>query len=918
MEYENKFEGKENRKHIIQGIKRRERDYKIVNTGNIWEQKPEARRPMPAGTQICIEGTDLVIARDGKIEDYYAGSTCMVYSGHVVSGAGIVPGIRVIIKEFYPSSKNVLFDIERREDGALHIEQSTQERKEYIEKWKQFELGYKYQQELSGSNAMEIAIKPLFAGKWGDSFYIISDAHMGTDLKERKPTTLKEKLAAAVSLAETMDILHENNYMMLDIKPENFLWINKPNIIRIVDTDSIVAYDDPDRIRRQILFSNQEFMSPDVEFIRYTMQHGASPKEEAEVRSRCLTPNADRYTMGAFLYQLFFGKNPQFKDYSEYVEKTLQGGEQNLLMQLKELYPTEKRGEREKTELALKSLLAILKKLLIRKPWKRQRDGFRTDKEIVSALNEIYAGLASEKLVLRKEIATANARFAAYNLLQKYPLFDYQMENPEGKSELHVAIIGKHVMRKDMLSAVISIGQMLEQTLTVELVADDAEQFWDDYLSASQNPALAKAVTWEVNGQSRSEEIDKGLVSRSLAHLKIYTDTGYIPQAGYYILLEEDETKLRKWLGDIEDLVKIEEPDAKRKVFVGILQNEFINEREFSKHSSVSDTVTGSRTDSRIDTYIISSDAFTESYSEQMFSEKIYQMGLMCHTYYANGMEQGAMVDMEEMDRQFRKDVYNITSSERCALHGIYKMASIGIDRKQPGRSLGYFRMIRQPQVLEELAWLEHMSWTAYMLTSGACPVAMEEFGTYAYLRGNDWKDKSDPDHIRHPLLAASERNCANDLRGVKSLRDVPEEVAHSLDPLDKVSWEIARWYVSRKEEFKSSYRDWLSDIRAFSESGGQSEKSEELKELVDRLETDGLDCIENIGNTIQEQDTEYRDAWKNLIKELKLLLLDDDEGNELIVRAERIMKPVLQSYDDRDFKQYDRDLTYAVIDMIV
>jgi hypothetical protein len=301
-----------------------------------------------------------------------------------------------------------------------------------------------------------------------------------------------------------------------------------------------------------------------------------------------------------------------------------------------------------------------------------------------------------------------------------------------------------------------------------------------------------------------------------------------------------------------------------------------------------------------------------------MFSEKIYQMGLMCHTYYANGMEQGAVVDMEEMDRQFRKDVYNITSSERCALHGIYKMASIGIDRKQPGRSLGYFRMIKQPQVLEELAWLEHMSWTAYMLTSGACPVAMEEFGTYAYLGGNDWKDKSDPEHIRHPLLAASERNCVNDLRGVTSLSDAQEEVVQSLDPLDKVSWEIARWYVSRKEDFKSSYSEWISDIREFCQRSCQGEKPEELEELVGKLETAGLDCIEHIGNAIKEQDTKYKDAWKNLIKELKLLLLDDDEGNELIVRAERIMKPVLQSYDDRDFKQYDRDLTYAVIDMIV
>lgn len=856
---------------------------------NDWIEQSGKRCPMPEGSQISIAGTDIVIARDGKTEDYYTGSTCMVYSGHVLSGTGVVPGICVIIKEFYPISKEAFFDIERRKDGSLKIEDTTKQKKEYKEKWKQFEQGYEYQKELSGSNAMEIAVKPLFTGYWGDSFYIISDAHMGKDLCSVSPVSLSEKMAVAVSFAETMDILHENGYMMLDIKPENLLWIKKPNTVRIIDTDSIVAYNDTDRIRRQMLFANQNFTSPDIEFIRYKMQHNVSSRELEEVRKFFLKPNADRYTMGVFLYKIVFGDFPLFKDYSEVEEK-------KLLLQLKEAYPAKDRKERERIANALELLLGILKKLIIWKPRKREQDGYQKDKDIVSDLNEIYAMICSEKLVLRKDIAEANARFAAYNLLQKYPLFDYQKKNKSGISELQVSIIGKHVMRKDMLSAVISVGQMLEHALTVELVADDVEEFWKSYISEEQNSALAGAITWEVNGQPVSTDFDSDLVERSLAHIRVCSDDGYMPTAPYYILLEEDENRLQKWIEDIESLNRSEG----QKIFVGILQNKFLKTKNLSENT--------------IDKYEISSDAFTEYYSEKMFSEKIYQMGLMAHTYYSNGMKPGVTVDMETMEEDFRKDFYNIISSERCALHGIYKMASIGIDRRKPGRFLEYFRKIEQPEILEELAWLEHLSWTAFMLTSGAHPISMDKFNEYAYKKNNDWKDKSDVNHIGHPLLVASRKSNIYDLRMIASVKGRGTDVLGTLDPLDKVSWQIAAWYNEKKDDFKHDYCEWIEDMNQFCQ---KDKCSETVKDCMQQLACIGLKCIENVGNAICYQDTKNCDIWREKAKELESKFTGDEKGSVLMKRAYQIMNPVFHSYEDRDFKQYDRNLTFAVIDMI-
>ena len=68
---------------------------------------------------------------------------------------------------------------------------------------------------------------------------------------------------------------------------------------------------------------------------------------------------------------------------------------------------------------------------------------------------------------------------------------------------------------------------------------------------------------------------------------------------------------------------------------------------------------------------------------------------------------------------------YNRASSERAALHLIYKLASIGImDLGDPGlidqlNEKLYAKSKTAIENLERLVWLEHKSWTAFMLCSG-------------------------------------------------------------------------------------------------------------------------------------------------------------------------------------------------------
>ena len=246
---------------------------------------------------------DIRIMRDGGDDDYSSGSSCLVYRGHILSGTGIVTGMNVIIKEFYPAESGALFDMRRHPDGYLTASPDVEQNNAYRMFRDQFSQGLDYQKELAGSNAMEISVRPLFVSEWGDSIYIISDAHAGLPA-EKIHRTLQDTLSFSVSFAEAMEILHENGYIMTDIKADNFLWIQKPNSVRIIDTDSLVPYRNNARLTRQSLFANKNHWSPELKFLQTKILEGTPEYELAALKKSMLNPNADRFAMGIFFFEM--------------------------------------------------------------------------------------------------------------------------------------------------------------------------------------------------------------------------------------------------------------------------------------------------------------------------------------------------------------------------------------------------------------------------------------------------------------------------------------------------------------------------------------------------------------------------------------------------------------------------------------
>lgn len=478
-------------------------------------------------------------------------------------------------------------------------------------------------------------------------------------------------------------------------------------------------------------------------------------REMERMWRRLLRPISDIYSIGIYFSTLFWG----YKISDESSEEEVQEAAKKFVIDYREEVSISEKRLKEIGEYLIK----IVRKSTIFNREKRKKVGYANAADLMKDLNKVYFMLTAEEFVPRKEIAKANATFAAYNMLQKYPLFDYMVIDKNGQKQLKVILKGEHAMREGMLATLISVGQMLDTKLSIGVVSNDAEEFWNYFISKEKNPALKDAVVWYTNGQLTSGDVDQNLVARPLADIYLFsddkTDTMRMltleEEYRYLIFLEED----------------YEENPFDKELVTELSEGSFVG--YLSSQGDIQDG------EMAADLFGISVDSFSEIYNERMFKEQIYKMGLMAHAYYCGYMQEDAEVDMKELEKEFRQNIYNIESSERCALHSIYKMASLGLDRNRPGRFLQFYKKIQNPEILEELAWLEHLSWSAYMLTLGAIPVSMDEFESYAYKNNNDWKDCTDKDHIRHPLLVSS-------------------TAGNEEDMLDVVSRKINAWWAER------------------------------------------------------------------------------------------------------------------------
>ena len=161
------------------------------------------------------------------------GASCLVYDAKYIDELGIIRNVR--IKELYPLECKA----KRNDDQIIW---SSEEKKAYY--ILEFEALYKrqihFQNMINFTNSSTQIIDNIYEAN--NTKYIILDCAYGKTFDKYQPNHLQNIFEVILSLTKLVKKYHDNGYLMLDIKPENFLTIDETNqLIKYLDFDSILS-----------------------------------------------------------------------------------------------------------------------------------------------------------------------------------------------------------------------------------------------------------------------------------------------------------------------------------------------------------------------------------------------------------------------------------------------------------------------------------------------------------------------------------------------------------------------------------------------------------------------------------------------------------------------------------------------------
>lgn len=831
------------------------------------------------------------------------GVTSLVYQGDLFDDATGKVIRRVIVKELYPDPQKEGEEIYvgRREDGSLSVGKTP----DFEMKKKVFLAGYYRQMELAVSNAMEVAVSPFGKGLYeaGDGLYIVSEAHMGSSIDKVDFVTLDEKLEVIARICGALKILHHNDYVLLDFKPENFLWISEsePHLVKILDLDSVihtgVRKEDDEQIfvaeKDEVLNSNDKYCTYAMQVLRHTLKN--APWSYKDKKKAFVVPQENIFNTGLLMFEYLFESHPSL--YREVLEPD---AEQRL-----------RRRYKINKELS-ENIIEVIGKAL----YPKRADHYKKIDEMLTDLEKI---MTKRKIKTYDPVAVASTNFLhfSYDMLERYPIYEFMAK----EGVLDVTLYGSHSMRREMLQALIPCAQMLDTELKIRLVSDDASAFWEQF--TEENPELRRTVRCFEREQPILQngrlkyEVDEKIVSRPLADIYLYDGKDrmlvneVLKKSRYTILLTGDgESK-----SAIQKIIRLKEKEPGDPYFTAYIYDD--EKVQISKDRMILHAIPLK--------YSAKSDIAAV---EKEISAGIYKKGLMVHTYYTRGYKPGAA--KEEIEKEYRQDRYSRASSERTAVHTVYKLKSVGIDcgKMSPEEAIVQYR----EKVLDagtgtcsenfdRLVALEHLSWSAFMICHGVRSIDDEPgwnaaiYEPYAEGKYNDWKLKKDDKYInitRHPCLKSSHPGRGL-VRGnwdarYQRILDGTEEIPDCLDELD-------RWSLKTHRAIRKKIENNREQIELF---------SEDMEGMIDEIKDDTLKAlfrdVINIKNDCMCGVVTAKKIWKPAWNKLESHIKNAGYENHMKLRMLKIlgelytlMLPVMEIGINHDFKDSDEDLIRVI-----
>lgn len=221
------------------------------------------------------------------------GSSCIVYEGYYLNNVGDRRPVR--IKECYPLSLKIV----READGRLVCENETA----FSKKKEEFRDGFRLNNLLSAdADLMNRTTNTVDLYEKNNTLYIVTAYVEGRELAFNKERSLKSVLTIAKSIATSVEAIHKEGFLYLDLKPSNvFVYRETDELVQLFDFDSPVPMD----------------------FLQYgdggniAKTRGFAPLELIQGNVRKIGPWTDVYSLGAVVYTLLFGSTPSVRESDE-------------------------------------------------------------------------------------------------------------------------------------------------------------------------------------------------------------------------------------------------------------------------------------------------------------------------------------------------------------------------------------------------------------------------------------------------------------------------------------------------------------------------------------------------------------------------------------------------------------------------
>ena len=220
------------------------------------------------------------------------GATCAVYSAEYKDGLGLTH--KVNIKECYPYNASVC------RDGNLLNWEADEERTEAINKFKEAYVKLLSQQDANeASDVFDIC-------EYNNTIYLVMEPNKRSVTYDKyKPESLGEILRSIKRLASYIGDYHNNGYLHLDIKPDNFMIVpSEPERITLFDMDTITAISDIE--------------SGNYKYLSYSDRWAAPEQKQGKVHKLC--PATDIFAIGAVLFEKVMGRQFNIDDIGYFAE----------------------------------------------------------------------------------------------------------------------------------------------------------------------------------------------------------------------------------------------------------------------------------------------------------------------------------------------------------------------------------------------------------------------------------------------------------------------------------------------------------------------------------------------------------------------------------------------------------------------